>query len=66
VGVARDALQATLNTLKFLANAAIWLVLYVIPVAVVIILPVWLIIRGLRRLFRRKTKPSQQDGSLQG
>jgi len=66
VGVARDALQATLNTLKFLANAAIWLVLYVIPIAVVIILPVWLIIRGLRRLFRRKTKPAQQDGSLQG
>ncbi len=66
VGVARDALQATLNTLKFLANAVIWLVLYLVPVAVVIILPVWLIIRGLRRLLRRKPKSAQPDQSLQG
>lgn len=71
IGVARDALQATLKTYKFLANAAIWIVLYFIPVAVVIILPIWLIIQGLRHLSQRKPKPaqpkpSQSDESLKG
>ncbi len=53
VGVARDALQATLNGLKTVANAAIWIVLFVLPIGVVIIAPIWLLILGLRWLIRR-------------
>ena len=49
VGVARDALQATLNGLKFLGTAAIWIVLFLIPIALVIILPLWLLFKLIRR-----------------
>jgi hypothetical protein len=52
-GVAKQALQSLINTVKFLANAFIWIVLYVLPVLLVIfivfILPVWLLVRFWRR-----------------
>lgn len=60
VGVARDALQATINSLKFLASAAIWIVLFLIPVLFFIILPVYLLfllVRALRRRSRGKMIP---------
>ncbi len=46
VGVARDAIQALINTLKFLANAAIWIVLFVVPVVLVVYFPLRLIWMG--------------------
>ncbi|MEW6718414.1 MAG: DUF4349 domain-containing protein [Chloroflexota bacterium] len=49
VGVAKDAIQTLINTLKFLANVVIWLVLYVLPVVLVLFFPV----RGLWRLVQR-------------
>lgn len=52
VGVARDAVQTLINTMQAIANGAIWLVLYVLPVAVVIFIPV----RLLWWLFRRIQK----------
>jgi hypothetical protein len=51
-GVARDALQTTLNGLKSVANAAIWLVLFVLPIALVIFIPLrllWAAFQWLRR-----------------
>ncbi len=54
-GVARDAIQALLNGVKFLANAAIWLVLFVLPIGILIYLPlrlIWFLIRRWRA--RRK------------
>ena len=58
VGVAKNALQALINTLQFLADAAIWIVLYVAPVLVVLAIPVVLAARGLRnwRARRRERK----------
>jgi len=57
-GVAKDAVQALINTLKGLADAAIWIVLYVLPVALVclgpIVLIVWAILRW--RAKRKKAK----------
>jgi hypothetical protein len=56
-GVARDALQTTLNGLKTVANAAIWLVLFVLPIALVIFIPLrllWALFQWLRR--RNKTR----------
>ncbi len=52
VGVARNALQATINGLKFLGNAAIWIILFVVPIGLVIFLPirlVWVLIRRARK-----------------
>jgi hypothetical protein len=57
VGVARDALQATLNGLKFLGTAAIWIILFVIPVTLVIILPLWLLFKFIRRA-RKNRNPN--------
>jgi hypothetical protein len=54
VGVARDALQALINTMKFLGSAAIWLVILVLPIGIVLYLVIRLIIWVFRRLRRNK------------
>lgn len=56
VGVARDAIQALVNTLKFLANAAIWIILFFVPVGLVIYFPLRFLWKGLKRLFKGKPK----------
>lgn len=65
VGVAKDAIQALINALKFIANAIIWLVLYILPVAIVLLVPAWLIWRGLKRWRKRlkvkATSPPQEN-----
>ena len=48
-GVARDAVQALIATLKFLAGVAIYLVLLVLPVAIIIYIPLRLLWLGIRR-----------------
>ncbi|HEX9027751.1 MAG TPA: DUF4349 domain-containing protein [Anaerolineales bacterium] len=63
VGVAKDATQALIDTLKFLANAAIWVLIFVLPILLVIylvfVLPVSLILRAWRqRRNRNKAAPS--------
>ena len=72
VGVAREALQSLLDTFRFLMNALIWIVLYVVPVTLlfvlVILLPLRWGFRGLRVLWQRlvptKTSPpaAPKDG----
>jgi hypothetical protein len=63
VGVAKDAIQTLLNTLKFLANAAIWIVLLILPVLLVLyfifFLPLRLLWRFLRKGRGREKKPAQ-------
>lgn len=49
VGVAKDAIQALVNALQAIVNVLIWLALYLLPVALIIGVPLWLIVRGLRR-----------------
>ena len=58
VGVAKDAIQALVNSLTGIANAVIWLALYVLPNALVIILPLWAIWRGVRWLRARRRLPA--------
>ncbi len=53
-GVAKDAIEALISMLQALANAAIWFVLFALPVLVVIALPFLLIIWVIRRLRRRE------------
>lgn len=53
VGVARDALQALVDTLKFIANAGIWLVIFFLPIALLLFLAFLV----LRAIFRKVFKP---------
>jgi hypothetical protein len=52
-GVAKDAVEALLRTMQGVANAAIWVVIYLLPVLallfVIFVLPVILLVRYLRR-----------------
>lgn len=62
VGVAKEAIQALINALKFLADAAIWIVLLILPVLlvlyVVFVLPFTLLLRTWRkRRSSRKQAP---------
>jgi predicted RNase H-like HicB family nuclease len=54
VGVARDAVQALINALKFLANALIWILIFFLPVLLVLAIPAWLIIRAIVRAIRKQ------------
>jgi hypothetical protein len=56
VGVARNAIQALLNGLKFLTNAAIWIILFFLPMLVAMALPIWLVVIIIRSLIRRNKK----------
>lgn len=64
-GVARDAVQALVDTLQFLVNAAIWIGIYILPVLlllfVVIVLPVRFIWRRLRRSRKAPQPPVVPD-----
>jgi len=64
VGVAKNAVQALINTVKWLANAGIWIVIFILPVALLIFGPPILIIWGIlrwrarRRLARQSPPPT--------
>ncbi|HHY88956.1 MAG TPA: DUF4349 domain-containing protein [Chloroflexi bacterium] len=57
-GVARDAIQALINAGQWLVSAAIWLVIYFLPVALIIALPAAGVYFLVRRFLRRKPKPA--------
>ena len=56
VGTARNALQALVNSLKFLANAGIWILIYIVPMLIAIALPIWLLVIIIRAIVRRNKK----------
>jgi hypothetical protein len=56
VGTARNAVQALVNSLKFLANAGIWIVIYILPMLIAIALPIWLFVIIVRAIMRRNKK----------
>lgn len=55
VGVARDALQALIDTMQFLGSAAIWLLIFVLPIGLVA-LAIFLVLRLLWGAIRRNRK----------
>jgi hypothetical protein len=57
-GVAKDAIEALIETLQFLAGAAIWFVLCVLPIGLLIGLPLFFVIRAVVRR-RRKSKAAK-------
>lgn len=54
VGVAKNAVQALINTMTFLANAAIWIVILVLPVLLVLFVIIFLPLRFAWRSLRRR------------
>ncbi len=58
VGVAKDAIQSLIDTLKVIANIFIWVLIFVVPVLLVLfilfVLPLILIFRALRRRRARR------------
>ncbi len=64
-GVAKGALQALINGLKFLANVAIWLVIFVLPIALILFVVVFLPIRWIVRRARSKRAKSMPEESNQ-
>jgi hypothetical protein len=66
VGVAKRALQALINTLKFLADMLIWIALYILPVALILFFPVrwlwrWLKKGNAKRKARKEQKKALKD-----
>jgi len=64
-GVARDAIQALINALKFLANAAIWSVIFCLPIGILIGVPAWFIIKTIRKWSKNKKAKQQSESSEQ-
>ncbi|MFN2106239.1 MAG: DUF4349 domain-containing protein [Candidatus Promineifilaceae bacterium] len=57
-GAARSALETLVATLQTLIDAAIWFVIYILPLVLIIAVPVWLVIRYFRRRrAARKAEP---------
>lgn len=62
VGIAKDAIQALITTLQGLVNTVIWLVLYLLPTLLIILIPFWLVWRVIKVfLGRRKKKVVEAD-----
>jgi hypothetical protein len=63
VGVARDAIQATLDGLRVIANVAIWLVLFALPIGAIIYGFIRLVIWLFRKMGIGRRKPKGPSGS---
>jgi hypothetical protein len=64
-GVAKSAVQSLINTLKFIANAIIWIVIYILPVLLAIYVVFYLPISFVWRRIRKPTFKRKQDRSTQ-
>ena len=55
-GIAKQAIQSLLNAVKFFASATIWIVLFVLPVVILLLIPVSLIFFIARSVYRRSRR----------
>jgi hypothetical protein len=53
-GVAKDAIEALIEALQFIATAAIWIALCVLPIGLLIGLPLFFVVRSVIRIRRRR------------
>ena len=67
IGVAKDAIQALINALKFVATSLIWIVLYILPVvillALIFLVPLILVVKAMRKRRRPSQADDDQDSS---
>ena len=62
-GVIRDAIEALVEALQALASFAIWLVIFLLPIGLIIIVPIWLVVRFVRGRRRRKQTRSVSENA---
>ncbi|RPI84353.1 MAG: DUF4349 domain-containing protein [Chloroflexi bacterium] len=62
-GVAKDALQALINAVKFLATAGIWIVFFLIPVLFLVAIPFAVIFLVGRKIIRSRRQMKSAQGS---
>jgi hypothetical protein len=48
-GVARSAVESLIDAMQTLVDIGIWLIIFVLPVVLVVGIPIWLVIRFIRR-----------------
>jgi hypothetical protein len=63
-GVAKDAVEALIKTLQFIVSAGIWVVLCVLPVALLIGLPLFFVVRAVIRARKRPKTESEPSDEL--
>jgi hypothetical protein len=59
-GTAKAAVEALIHALQFLAEAAIWTLICVLPIGIILGLPAWLVIRTIRRRRRKADTPDSK------
>lgn len=57
-GVVKDALESLIGFLQFMVEATIWFVIFLLPVLLIIGIPIWLVVRFVRK--RRRNKKSEK------
>ncbi len=60
-GVARDALESLIGAIQTLIDIAIWLMIFLLPIVLLIGIPLWLLIRYIRRRRQRKQAVALQE-----
>lgn len=58
VGVAKDAVQALVDTLQTIGDLLIWALIYILPLAILALLVIWLGRKIQKRFFKGKTSAS--------
>jgi hypothetical protein len=58
-GVARDAAQALVNAMKFFVTAGIWIIIFILPVLIVVVLPFVVIGLVVRNIIIKRKKSRQ-------
>ena len=64
VGVVKNALQTLITALQGLVNLGIWLALFILPIVLIIGLPLFFIIRGIRNRQRRNKDTHPETDSV--
>lgn len=57
-GTARQAIRALINALQFVVDATIWILLFMVPMLIVILLPLFLIFRAIFKWRRKRRQPA--------
>ena len=66
-GVARNALESLIAALQTLIDIAIWLLIFLLPIALIIGIPLWLLVRFIRgRRRRRKEQTALEPEEVGG
>jgi hypothetical protein len=53
-GIAKSALQALVSALQVIGTLAIWALIFLLPLLVLVLIPVWVLVRVVRRVLRRR------------